>query len=235
MRDFFSLDGPFSKYGGFLADTLVLSFMWIIFSIPIITIGASTTAMFYVSTRRISEREGYITSDFWFAFKANFGRGTKLWLMVLTVMALLITNLLNRHVIGSMSVVIVPIQIIFLIQVTLISIYLFPLTARFDMGIKQTLKSSFFLANRHFATSITCIAILASLFFASLYLEPLLIIIPGAYAMGSSYFMMKIFKKYRPEMDKDPMLEVQELEAQIAEERRIRNFSSTTEVNKDED
>ena len=231
MRDFFSLDGTFNKYGGLLADTIILSLLWFFFSLPIITIGASTSAVFFVSTRRISEREGYITSDFWAAFKANFSRATRLWLMVFVLALVLIFNVTTAGALGNMSRIILPAQIVIGIQLVLMCVFIFPMTARFDMGVKQTIKSSFFMANRHLLTSLTCAGLLFLLIFAMFYFPPLVIGIPGIYAMVSSSLIMRIFKKYRPEMDKDPVLEIQEMEAQKAEERRINAISMLDETN----
>ena len=221
MRDFFSLDGPFNKYGGYLADTLILSAMWIIFSLPIITIGASTTAMFYVSTRRIAEREGYIAGDFWHAFKANFVRSTLIWMLLGVITIVVIINLRNMGFVNTMPMVFFVGQIIIAVQLIFVTVYIFPMTARFEMGFMQTLKSSFLLANRHLLTTIMCVLLLGGLVIGALWWVPVLILgVPGAYAMVSSLLLMRIFKKYRPEMDRDPVIEVQEMEAQKAEERR---------------
>ncbi|MCL1842357.1 MAG: DUF624 domain-containing protein [Defluviitaleaceae bacterium] len=225
MRDFFSLEGSFNKYAGFLADTVILSFIWIFFSLPIITIGASTTALFYVSTRRIANREGYLTSDFWQSFKANFKRATLLWLIIFAIGFLVIWNMLlafqNPDMMGRFSSLVIPVQIVVLIELAFVTTYIFPVTARFDMGFKETLKSCFFMANRHFLTSLTCTLIFVGLFVAALeFFPPLIFISPGIYAMLSSHMLMRVFKKYRPEMDKDPILELQEIEAAKAEARR---------------
>ena len=229
MRDFFSLDGTFNKYGGMLADMVILSLMWLFFSLIGLglTIGASTSAMFYVSTRRIANREGYITSDFWFAFKANFKRATALWLMVVFAVLLIWFNLNNIDNVGAMAVIIFPAQIVLLIEVVLMSIYIFPMNARFDMGIKQLIKSSFFMANRHLLTSISCLGLLIAVLFLFDMMPPLALFLgPGAYAWLSSMMIMRIFKRYRPEMDKDPVLEIQEIEAAKELERRRQRFSS---------
>lgn len=229
MREFFSLEGTFNKYAGFVADMVILSFIWIFFSIPFVTIGASTTALFYVATRRISNREGYITSDFWAAFKSNFWRATLLWLIIFVIAAVIVINMLLMltnfealmYSMGTIGHVVLPAQAIILLQVIFIANFIFPVTARFDMGFKATLKSSFFLANRHLLTSILCFGIIVGLVALSLAWQPLIIFAPGIYAMGTSYLIMKVFKKHRPEMDKDPMLEIQEFERQRDEERRL--------------
>ena len=233
MRDFFSLEGPLNKYGGYVADTLIMSLMWLVFSLPIFTIGASTAALFYVSTRRIAEREGYITSDFWHAFKANFKKGTALWLMVLLVGLILIFNITHMSSIeniGIFSSFMGVAQFIFLLQLWFICIYLFPLTARFDMGVIQTIKSSFFMGNRHLLTSLTCTVLMVALLISIPLTNFIMFFVtPGVYAMLSSYMIMRVFKKYRPEMDKDPRLEIQEIEAQKAEERRRQGLETDPE------
>jgi len=233
MRDFFSLEGPFNRYGGMVADMIILSLLWLFFSIIGlgITAGASTSAMFYVTTRRIANREGYVTSDFWEAFKANLKRATILWIMMVLILGLLWFNLNNLQLVGGMSVVILPAQIIIFIQVVLISIYAFPMCARFDMSVRQILRSCFFMANRHLLTSISCALLLLAAFLTFGIMPPLAIFLaPGAYAMLSSYMIMKIFKKYRPEMDKDPILEIQEIEAEKAEERRRQRIGYITDA-----
>jgi len=232
VRDFFSLDGAFSRYGTFVADTLILSFLWIFFSIPIFTIGAATSAMYYVSTRRIADREGYISSDFWAAFKANFKKATLFWLLILVVMSILAFNIwlmlgdfIAEGTLGGIMAIVLPAQFVIMLQITFVSIFIFPMTARFEMGFLQTLKSSFIMANRHFLTSITCTVLLVGLIIGGLYFIVILFAVPGIYAMLTSYMIMRIFKRYRPEIDKDPRLEIAEIEARKAEERRKRSTS----------
>jgi len=230
MRDFFSLEGPFNKYGGMLADTVILSLVWLFFSVIGLglTVGASTSAMFYVSTRRIANREGYITSDFWFAFKTNFKKATIIWLMILVSLFLVWFNINNVEIVGTMAIIIFPAQFVFLLEISIMSVYIFPMNARFDMGVKQLIKSAFFMANRHLLTSIICLSMIVAGALVFYMMPPLgLFLVPGSYAMLSSYLIMKIIKKYRPEIDKDPVLEIQEIEAQKEEERRRQRFNSS--------
>ncbi|MCL2216967.1 MAG: galactose-1-epimerase [Defluviitaleaceae bacterium] len=227
MREFFSLDGAFNRYGGFVADMIILSLMWILFSLPVITIGAATTAMFYVSTRRISNREGYITSDFWASFKANFARATILWVIILAGGFLMIFNIRTIEIFGAgLAAIILPVQIILFVELIFITVYVFPMTARFEMGLGQTIKTCFFMANRHLLTSVICSALLAAVILAS-FMQPLIFFAaPGVYALLASYMLMRIFKRYRPEMDRDPALEVAEMEAERAEARRRTEFTA---------
>ena len=237
MRDFFSLDGAFNKYGGILADTIILSFMWFFFSIVTlgIGVGAATTAMFFVTTRRISDRENYITSDFWSSFKENFKRATILWIIILVLGILLTFNIMNIESVGGMIGIVFAAQIVFVVQIIFFTIFIFPITSRFEMPLWMSIKSCFFMANRHLLTSITCAILLIILMVTGLWLIWFIAFVPGLYAMLSSLMIMRVFKKYRPEMDRDPILETQELEAQKVEERRRQNIGKIEESSNDSD
>ena len=224
MRNIFDLDGPFNKYGGMLADTVIVSVMWLLFSIPLITIGAATTAMFFVTTRRIANREGYITSDFWQAFKDNFIKSTVIWLIIVFLYLILIFNIFNMEAVGDFGAWLLPAQLIMMLIIALMCMFIFPMCARFQMGILQVIKSSFFMAIRHLFTSLVCLLLFVGLAIIVIQMPLMLFFAAGIFGMLSSVMIMKVFKKYRPEMDKDPILEIQEIEAKRAEERRQRDI-----------
>jgi len=203
MGGFFSIDGPFYRIGNILADIMILSFLWIVFSIPLVTIGASTTALFYVTTRRISNREGYLFRDFWKSFKTNFKQATLVFLILLLVSGILITNIMNIGLVGNMSFIILPFQICFLVELALISIYIFPIIARFQLGLKDVFKTAFFMANKHLLTSLMCLVTVVAIFLVILMYELFAVVAIGCYGFAISYFLVRVFKKYRPEIDVD--------------------------------
>jgi len=207
MGGIFNMDGPFFKFGNAIADIMILSLIWILFSIPLFTIGASTTALFYVTTRRISDKEGYLFRDFYTSFKDNFKLATKLWLFWVILCGLIITNIFALRTFEFtplMATILMPIQMVILIELFITSLYLFPITARFEMGFIQIIKSAFFMANRHMLTTISCVCTFILIFLASAYIfEPIFIVGMALYAYITSYMFMKVFRKYRPELDKE--------------------------------
>ncbi|MCL2399216.1 MAG: DUF624 domain-containing protein [Defluviitaleaceae bacterium] len=209
MGGIFNMDGPLFRFGNAIADVMILSLLWILFSIPLFTIGASTTALFYVATRRISDREGYLFRDFLSSFKSNFKRATALWILWLIMFVVILLNIRMLMIFEFetwMITILMPIHICILIELILTAVYLYPLTARFEMGFKQTIKSAFFMANRHIFTTVTCLLTGVSILIATVILfEPIIIVGMGLYAYISSYMIMRVFKKYRPEMDENQM------------------------------
>jgi len=211
MGDFFNFDGPVFRYGNMLADMVILSFLWIIFSLPVITIGASTTAAYYVATRRISEKEGYLFVDFWKAFKREFLRITVLFAIIGAIAVVLFLNILflndaTAEIMPPLLVTIwIPLTFVILIEIALVLIYLFPIAARFDMKRKELLKTAFFMANRHILITIALLAMLigGAIIFDTFFTF-LLLVFPGIYFYMSSYLFMRVFRKYRPEIDVIP-------------------------------
>ena len=206
MSGFFNMDGPFYRIGSLIADIMILSFYWILFSIPLFTIGTSTTALYYVMTRRISDREGYLFRDFWTSFKSNFKQTTIIWLIFLAALYILFVNIRNIDLVGNMKTVIYPVQLFFLMELILCYLYILPINARFEIGLKDSFKTAFFMANRHLLTSVCCIVIGGAVLLASYLTIILSLAAMGLYVFLTSYLFIRIFKKYRPEIDQDPLL-----------------------------
>lgn len=76
MKDAFSLDNPFFRTMGKIGDIFLLNLVFVITSIPIITLGASVTALMTIAIKMTTDKEGYVVSGYWKAFKQNFKQAT---------------------------------------------------------------------------------------------------------------------------------------------------------------
>ena len=65
-----------------ICDMVFLNVLWVICSIPIVTIGPSTTALYTVMLKIVRNEEGYIFRGFFKAFKENFKQSTVIWLII---------------------------------------------------------------------------------------------------------------------------------------------------------
>ena len=63
--------------------------LWFMCCIPVFTIGAATTALYYTVNKSIKNDRGYASSEFFSAFKSNFKQSTVIWLIFLAIYALL--------------------------------------------------------------------------------------------------------------------------------------------------
>lgn len=198
MEKFFGPDSLFFKYGTILADLIILTIIWSIVSLPIFTIGAATTALYYVTTRQLSDREGYVTRDFFKSFKQNFITATLLTLILVFFMAILFFNITSAY-----GTIFFYLSIVVAYEVIATAMYCFPILARFDLKLFGVIINAFFMANRHVFTTLTCFALLFVMFFLCRMWPFLFVVCVGLYCFITSIFFMMVFRKYVPDMDRD--------------------------------
>lgn len=148
-----------------LIDVFFINLLWIVFSIPIITIGASTEAAFYVTIKIVDDEEGYIFKDFFKAFKQNFLQGTILWLItaVFGYALYLLWQIVIKK--DDISFVIILISIFSTVFVIAGLLYSYPLVARYENKLINHIKNSYNICIKYFGkTIILFIVILIELF-----------------------------------------------------------------------
>ena len=133
------IDNGVTRFLGKVADFMFLNLLWIVCSIPIITIGASTTAMYSVMLKLVKNEEGYIVKGFLKAFKENFRQSTLMWLLYLVFGIVIVVDFM---LLRMMSPSIRTVMQVFLISM---GIYGFALQARYENRIKNTLKNALIL------------------------------------------------------------------------------------------
>ena len=150
MSSIFNMDNKFFSAMSKIADLIILNILWTICSVPIITIGATTTALYYVTLKMVKNEESYIVKSFFKSFIQNFKQATGIWIMILAAGGILLGDvfILSRWDTRFKTPLMVVFIALFLV-VFLIFLYIFPLLAQFDNTIKQTIKNSFLMSIRH--------------------------------------------------------------------------------------
>lgn len=130
-----------------LGNLFVLNLIYILFSLPIITIGASTSAMYSVTIKMVRKEDGTLWSGFVKAFKESFARATKLWLIILGVLACVFAQyVVVVNYPGTLANIYLVIIVIELLLIFVGIPFIFPLQARYDSDIKTTIKNAFLLS-----------------------------------------------------------------------------------------
>lgn len=76
---FFRSDNPYNEVMTKVFDVIWLNILWLVFSIPIITIGASTASLYHVMMALVRDEEGGITASYWRFFRENFRKVSALY------------------------------------------------------------------------------------------------------------------------------------------------------------
>lgn len=200
----FSIDGPLMRFLNLIANIITLHFMWLLYSLPVFTIGASTTALYYSCMKLIRTGEGYVHANFHKAFKENFRQSTIIWIALLLIGCIFITDIrFSLYLNNTMGKIMLTGCSLFLIPFILVCLYIFPIQAKFENRIFANIKNALLMSLRHFLLSLTLLFILGTLIFLGLFFRPFMgfMLFCGAGLIGyltSNIFIM-VFRKYLPD------------------------------------
>ena len=207
---FLSYDSPFSQLLLKLCYSCYLNLLWFVCSIPIVTIGASTTALYYTTLTIVRGEEQYVARMFFRSFRENFRQSTTLWLILLAVGLFLagdgyILYHLRASSAGAAAVfwtLILALVIVAGIAYTIVLLFIFPLVASVSNTNLAMLKNSFLIGIRYLFCTIMVFAVHFAMFFVIVSIfSPMVIFGEGLCAMICSYLMSYVLLScsYEPE------------------------------------
>ena len=147
MNKIFGLDSPLIQFLNRVADLMWLNILTMICCIPVVTAGAALTSAHYVALKMRRNEEGYISKEFFKAFKMNFKQSTLIWLIILLIAAVIGADLYIIKEMDSglpefLQVVIMAIGILALFM----AVWVFPVQAKFVNTLSRTMKNAFALS-----------------------------------------------------------------------------------------
>ena len=199
----FSYESKFSQLLIKLCYSCYLNLLWFVCSLPVFTIGASTTALYYVSLKIVREEETSLTRMFFKAFRENFRQSTILWLILLAVGLLLVGDgyilyhlrATSTGALAIMWTLLLALIIVAAIAYVIVLIYVFPLVASVTNTNREMLKNSFFIGTHYLFCSIMVFAIHLAMFYIVVNLfTPFLIFGQGLCALLSSYLLINVIR-----------------------------------------
>ena len=206
-------DNPVISGMSRIFDMMCLNVLWLVCSLPIFTIGASTTAMYTVMLKVVKNEEGYIVKGFFKSFKDNFKQATIINLIMIAVGAVLYLDLnVAKNMPGSAGQIFHVIFMAFVIIYYVLFLYVYPVLARFYNTIRNTIKNALFMAIRHLPYTVVMVLIglcpLLLLFIGSYQIQPTLFALFlvmgfGVIAYCNSFFLVKIFDHYMPKEENE--------------------------------
>ena len=204
MERFFNSNNPVMKALSKIFDIAWLSILYVVFSLPVITFGASTTALYYVSAKVLRRDRGYVWHEFWHSFKLNFIPATITWIIFAVMYFLLGANLYIMTKSGPTEYggYLVGVYIALFVLVTCVVSHAFCVLSRFDMKIAGLLRFYLFVSFRHFHYTLVNLAIIALavfIIYKAMFLGPIVIfIVPGGASLLYTFMEERLLKKYMP-------------------------------------
>ena len=202
----FDPEGPVMVALGKLADLVFCNVLFILCSLPVFTMGAALTAL-YDCTLSISAdtEEQIVVLQFLRAFKRNFKTATRLWLLCLAAIALLACYRFAVNAMTGELLRVYRVTFLFLAFLFLAGFqYIFPLQARYEMGVKATLKNAWLLALAALPWTLCALGVAAAAVYVSFFMRPeaanvffflWVFAVPAVIAYLDSFFYRKAFQK----------------------------------------
>ena len=153
----------YDRIFGFLGQLIALNLLWIVCSLPVITAGASTTALYYCTLKLHKDGDIRVFHDFFKSFKQNFKQSTLIWILMAAVAVFLYMEKESLVTMpGSMPQIFNYVILAVCIPLIAIALYIFPTVAAFENKTMTLITNAFYFAVKHigYALAVAVITIL---------------------------------------------------------------------------
>ncbi len=198
MNDLLNPEGKVMHFFTKIAYSAYLNVLWFFCCLPIVTVGASTTALFYVTLKVAKNEEGNVTKAFFRSFKQNIRKATIIWLILLVAgLALALDGYVFYHMRFENAFWTIGTAIFFVVLAAyaIILMYIFPLLARFENTVKAMFLNSIMLGMRFLlCTVVMAVIYLAMAFVVINIFTPAIIFGEGLCALLCSHMLANILR-----------------------------------------
>ena len=198
---FFSYESKFSQLLLKLCRACYLNLLWFLCSIPIIAIGASTTALYYASLKIVRDEDNHVGAQFFRSFRENFRQATVIWLILLGVGLFLgadgyIVYHLRQSSLGPAGVLwtlVLAVLIAAAVVYVIVLLHVFPLLASVSNTNTAMLKNAFLIGTHYLFATILVFAVHFAMFFVVVaWFTPLIVFGEGLCALLSAWLLNNI-------------------------------------------
>ncbi len=194
-------EGPIFTFLDKVGRMILLSVLWFVGCLPIVTIGTSTTALYYAVIKNIRRDHGTAFQEFWRSYRSNLKRGVPATVILLLIGYLLAVNfayLTADGMDGSNFLLWGSVIIAFLCIG--IFVYLWPVLSRFSMGLMNAVKLSFVMAIRFIPITIALAAGTVLICYLQMFVLPIpfILILPALWIWIVTYPMEHVLRKFMP-------------------------------------
>lgn len=218
MSNLFNPDNKFFVFMTRVADLIIVNLLFAICSLPIITIGPSMTALYYVTLKMVKNEETYPSRNFFHSFRQNFKQGVIINLIMLVALVLLSFDLYYVYQMltaggGTFYKVLGIILLVITLIYAMVVAYVYPILARFYNSTKNTLRNALLMSIRHLPYTViilvlaigpVVIMLFSSAKVMSFMLLFYMLIGFSVVAYVQSILFVKIFANYMPKEEEDP-------------------------------
>lgn len=195
------MSNSFVNFGQKAFDMMVLSLLWIVTSLPVITIGASSAALYETVHKSFVEERGYLCSTYFQSLRSNWKQATGIWIsfVVFEVLLHLNSSVFMLYTEGTVGGVMSAFYEIAAMVMFSVLVYQMACVSRFAMPVGWFVKMGFYMAGRYFVRTLLVLAILFLCINVFLSVPISMVILPGIYGICIHKLIEPVLEKHMPE------------------------------------
>lgn len=201
----FAFDGSFYTITGKIFDLAAVSVYWLVGSIPLVTVGASFSAMYEAVTKSILGDQGGVSKVFWHAYRRDMKASLPIWLIYVAALFLLMLNfgIIRENATGLVGMFFQMFYSALVLFLLTAMCYVFPLLSRFDMPWGWQIKLSLYMTVRYLPKSLLLLAVFILCYFLIWKQLAFVLILPASGALASSYWLEPLLARHMPKENAD--------------------------------
>lgn len=195
----FNPENRFWMFMDKVMDAMIISLLWLVCSLPVVTMGAATTAVYQFTLHQVRDEEGYVWKSFFKAFRQNFRQATALWLGGLAAGAFLAADIyfcMRIPIPGTLRMALMIglgcIGAVYLLTM----MYVLPLTACFEVSVRTAVRDSFIMAVGNLPVSLLILVVYGIFAVLACCRPGAAVFCVGLAIFVSSYLFHFVFRRY---------------------------------------
>ncbi len=180
-------------------DCLILSLLFLVSCVPVITAGAAWAALYHTANKVIRQDRSYVVREYFDSFKDNFKRSVPAFLLAAALGAVIFSALYLlsdfAHAGGIRSFAYAALMVVSVFWAMWVS-YLFPILARFGNAASWSMKQALLMPVESPFRTILAMLFLAACVAVFLFVPLLLVVLPAVYALLVSFPLEGAFRKH---------------------------------------
>lgn len=200
MRNLFNPESLVWKPLGFLGDLVVLSLLWAVCSVPVVTLGPASAALYDAAVHSLRRKEDLPFERFFATFRRELKEGvlsTLVWLGIALALGAALFALL-RYVPACAEhwPLVLAAALILGFFLLCVQCWLWPTLSRFTLDLRALHSAALRLALGHILRSAAMAVLWGAALYAGFRWVAPIFVCPGLAALLSTFFIEPVFRRY---------------------------------------
>lgn len=199
FQEIFNIQNKFWVFMEKIMNICIILLLWLICSLPLVTIGASTVAAYHYVNKQTQDEEGYIVKSFFQMLRKNFRQSTLIWIVAVGVGYFLCFELmicLQMEVAKLIQISVLMILCVAIMFYIITLMYVFPIVACFTVSTKKAIQDAFIMGIANLPVTFVMILDCGLAAILMMYGVGTILLNMAIVILINSYLIYYVFRKY---------------------------------------